>query len=49
MTNQNRKPRAIAIAITRDEAELRSRIRYLSITCLFATVATAILAATVLV
>jgi len=42
MTHETRKPRAIAIAVTRSSEE-RARLRYLSIVCLYAASALAAL------
>jgi hypothetical protein len=44
MNRQTRKPRAIAIAITRVRDEERARLRHLSIVCLYAISALAALA-----
>lgn len=44
MTMENRKPRAIAIAATRQAADFRRQVAYLSVSCLSATVALTLLA-----
>lgn len=43
MPHDTRKPRAIAIAVTRSEED-RARVRYLSIVCLYAASALAAIA-----
>ncbi|WP_168800950.1 hypothetical protein [Peteryoungia ipomoeae] len=44
MTKEIRKPRAIAIAATRQAAEFRRQVAYLTVSCLSATVALTLLA-----
>lgn len=44
MTHETRKPRAIAIAVTRAQDAERARIRHLGIVCLYAASALAALA-----
>jgi hypothetical protein len=44
MTHETRKPRAIAIAVTRAHDAERARIRHLGIVCLYAASAMAALA-----
>ena len=44
MNRETRKPRAIAIAVTRASDEERARLRHLSIVCLYAASAVAALA-----
>ncbi|MCZ8179979.1 MAG: hypothetical protein O9309_13235 [Rhizobium sp.] len=44
MTHETRKPRAIAIAVTRAHDAERARIRHLGIVCLYAASAVAALA-----
>lgn len=44
MNHETRKPRAIAIAVTRSRDEERARLRQISIVCLYAASALAALA-----
>ncbi|MFN3503465.1 MAG: hypothetical protein ACK4ZJ_14500 [Allorhizobium sp.] len=44
MNHETRKPRAIAIAVTRSRDEERARLRHVSIVCLYAASALAALA-----
>lgn len=48
MTKENRKPRAIAIAATRQAADIRRQVAYLSLSCLSATISLTLLALTYL-